>query len=90
MGNAHYTIWRNGQQIEAGYGVEAVCEEAGCDAVIDRGLGCLCGTEPGGGEHSCGGYYCEKHLYMSGDETVGDLCGRDIATYLREHPLTDD
>lgn len=63
MGYAHYEIVRNGETIEAGYGVEAVCEEDGCKAKIDRGLAYLCGKHPGGDEHGCGGYYCEQHLY---------------------------
>lgn len=64
MGHAHYEITRaDGVKIEAGYGVEAVCEEPGCDEPIDRGLGCLCGTTPGTPEDGCGGYYCGHHLY---------------------------
>ncbi|MFI8448230.1 hypothetical protein [Streptomyces erythrochromogenes] len=87
MGNAHYTINRNGQKIEAGYAVEAVCEQDGCEEKIDRGLAYLCGQTPGGDEHGCGGYFCGAHHYMSGDEYVGDLCGECIATYRREHPV---
>lgn len=63
MGYAHYEIIRNGEKIDAGYGVEAVCEQDGCDAKIDRGLAYLCGKHPGGDEHGCGGYFCEQHLY---------------------------
>lgn len=63
MGYAHYEIIRNGEKIEAGYSVETVCEETGCKASIDRGLAYLCGKQPGGDEHGCGGYYCEQHLY---------------------------
>jgi hypothetical protein len=63
MGYAHYEIIRNGRTIEAGYAVEAVCEEAGCKAKIDRGLAYLCGKHPGGDERGCGGYFCEQHLY---------------------------
>jgi hypothetical protein len=62
MGYAHYEIHRNGQTIHAGYGVEAICEETGCEEKIDRGLGYLCGKTPGGDEHGCGGYYCGQHL----------------------------
>jgi hypothetical protein len=76
MGYARYEIYRNGQKIEAGYDVEAVCEEDGCTETIDRGLAYLCGETPGGDEHGCGGYYCGNHLYMSLAEGVGDLCGR--------------
>jgi len=64
MGYAHYTVVRSdGKTIEAGYGVDAVCEEPGCTEEIDRGLGCLCGTTPGDPEDGCGKYFCGKHLY---------------------------
>lgn len=64
MGYAYYEIIRNGEKIEAGYSVEAVCEEDGCKEKIDRGLAYLCGKDPGGDEHGCGGgYFCGQHLY---------------------------
>uniref|UniRef100_UPI002F918ADF hypothetical protein n=1 Tax=Kitasatospora indigofera TaxID=67307 RepID=UPI002F918ADF len=65
MGNAYYTVTRpDGREIEAGYGVEAVCEQDGCTAQIDRGLAYLCGSTPGAPEDGCGGYFCSRHLYM--------------------------
>ncbi|MFE6785176.1 hypothetical protein ACFVFF_23255 [Streptomyces sp. NPDC057680] len=76
MGYASYTIQRNGETIEAGYGIDTTCEEPGCGADIDRGLAHLCGKQPGGNEHGCGGYYCEKHLYIGPNDETGDLCGR--------------
>ena len=84
MGYARYEIYRNGEKIEAGYDVTTTCEKTGCRASIDRGLAHLCGETPGGDEHGCGGYYCGQHLYMSGSDRVGDLCGECIATYKRE------
>lgn len=91
MGNAFYKVIRpNGEKIEAGYGVAATCELDGCDAEIDRGLAYLCGRTPGGDEHGCGGYYCASHLYITGEDEVGDLCGPCIATYRREHPRDAD
>lgn len=48
---------------EAGYLVEDICNEDGCDTKIDRGLSYLCGKHPGGDEYGCGGYFCENHLY---------------------------
>ncbi|MEU8525271.1 hypothetical protein AB0C77_06660 [Streptomyces sp. NPDC048629] len=84
MGYARYEIHRNGEKIEAGYDVETSCEEDGCEEGIDRGLAHLCGETPGGDEHGCGGYYCGSHLYLSGAEQVGDLCGSCIATYKRD------
>ncbi|MEU1088935.1 hypothetical protein ABZ401_19230 [Streptomyces sp. NPDC005892] len=62
MGYASYSVTRNGQTIQAGYDVEAVCETTGCTEQIDRGLAYLCGNTPGGDEHGCGGYYCGQHL----------------------------
>ena len=76
MGYAYYEIYRNGEKIEAGYSVETVCEEPGCDEKIDRGLGHLCGETPGGDEHGCGGYYCGQHLHMTSGKGMRDLCAR--------------
>lgn len=74
MGYARYLISRNGEQIEAGYAVEAVCEKDTCDATIDRGLGYLCGQQPGGDEYGCGGYFCGEHLYTPPAGEHGNLC----------------
>lgn len=78
MGNMYYEITRrDGKKIEAGYGVEAICEEDGCKEKIDRGLAYLCGNEPGGDEYGCGGYYCGQHLYLgSGAPVAEGLCVR--------------
>ncbi|MFF2080613.1 hypothetical protein ACFVXG_38345 [Kitasatospora sp. NPDC058162] len=57
MGNAFYTVRRaDGTEIEAGYGVDAVCEQDGCTEQIDRGLDHLCGSTPGAPEDGCGKY----------------------------------
>lgn len=63
MGYASYTVYRNGEEIEAGYDVEDGCNKDGCTAKIDRGLGNLCGETPGGDEHGCGHYFCGEHLF---------------------------
>jgi hypothetical protein len=64
MGYARYEIIRpNGDRIQAGYAVDAVCEEEGCTAEINRGLAYLCGKDPRGDDHGCSGYFCEEHLY---------------------------
>ncbi|MEU1434026.1 hypothetical protein ABZ438_07995 [Streptomyces sp. NPDC005786] len=72
MGYGSYNITRNGQTIQAGYGIETICEKGGCTEKIDRGLGYLCGQAPGGDEHGCGGYFCGQHLtYANQCETCG-------------------
>ncbi|MFJ8109972.1 hypothetical protein [Streptomyces sp. NPDC096132] len=88
MGNAYYEITRqDGTTIEAGYGVEAVCEQDGCFAEIDRGLAHLCGNEPGGDEYGCGGYFCASHLFLGSGAPVSEgLCGTCSERYEREHP----
>lgn len=84
MGYAYYEITRNGETIQAGYGVEAVCEEGVCTEQIDRGLAHLCGAEPGGDEYGCGGYYCGQHLY-GGDGPAEGLCSRCSKRHEKEH-----
>jgi hypothetical protein len=47
---------------DIGYGVPATCDQPGCGAAVDRGLGYVCaGQEPYGGEDGCGLYFCEDH-----------------------------
>lgn len=46
---------------DIGYGVPAYCDEPGCTAEIDRGLGYVCGARPYGGELGCGLYFCGHH-----------------------------
>lgn len=75
MGNAHYLINRNGEQIEAGYAVATTCEQPGCETSIDRGLDYLCGNTPGGDETGCGGYFCGEHLFGVYEDGVGQQCG---------------
>lgn len=48
----------------AGYAVTDTCHHDGCDMEIDRGLGHLCGDEPGcETEDSCGRWFCGGHLF---------------------------
>jgi hypothetical protein len=89
MGYAHYTINRNGLQIEAGYGVEDICNRDDCNEKIDRGIAYLCGATPGGDEHGCGyyfcGYYfCGGHMFGSPADDVPQLCGTCLARWRRE------
>jgi hypothetical protein len=66
-----------------GYGVPAYCDAPGCQAEIDRGLSCVCGGEPYGGEHGCGLYFCAQHLFTKWtgrrlDCEATNLCGRCV------------
>jgi hypothetical protein len=54
-------------QRDIGYGVPATCDHPDCNTVIDRGLGYVCGGQPYGGEHGCGLYFCESHLWHGFD-----------------------
>jgi len=74
MGYASYTITRNGQQIEAGYAIEAECEQPDCTEQITRGLDQLCGMTPGGDEFGCGAYCCDRHLSLAPDGEEGWRC----------------
>lgn len=56
-------------QRDIGYGVPAFCDHPKCEAEIDRGLGCVCGGEPYGGDKGCGLYFCGTH-------GGGALCSR--------------
>jgi len=51
---------------DIGYGVPATCDRPGCGREINRGLAHVCGSEPYGGEHGCGLYFCTEHLRTAG------------------------
>lgn len=84
MGYAHYNVYRNGKQIEAGYTVPDTCNEEGCTKSIDRGLDYLCGETPGGDEYGCGGYFCAAHLYISARSGEPQMCKRCSAAADRQ------
>lgn len=81
-----------------GYGVPATCDHPGCGAAIDRGLGCVCGGEPFGGEHGCGLCFCEQHLIYTDKSIVCERCEQGRAPFeatpdtveWAEHVLTDE
>jgi hypothetical protein len=83
MGYAYYKVVRNGEEIEAGYSVEAECDKEGCNDPIDRGLAFLCGQTPGGDEYGCGFYFCAQH--MNGDQLC-EACSEKAA---EENTWTD-
>ena len=83
-------------QRDIGHGVPATCDYPGCGAEIDRGLGCVCGGQPFGGEHGCGLSFCGRHqlgglqqcerCYDGGDPFTPTP---DAPEWIR-HKLTDD
>lgn len=85
---------------DIGYGVPAYCDHPSCNKEIDRGLAYVCGSEPYGGEHGCGLYFCDKHrtYYNAKRSNVCSRCGHhhepfdpkpDHPTWIH-HKLTDD
>jgi len=75
MGYARY--YSTGNRRWQGYAVAARCEHPGCRERIDRGLAYACGEPPDGGDHGCGGSFCEAHRVSVGHEIVGgagNLC----------------
>lgn len=84
---------------DIGYGVPAYCDAPGCQEEIHRGLAFVCGSEPYGGEHGCGLFFCAKHLFMGTHASVCKRCFTYRAPYKRikpDHPdwthfkMTDD
>ena len=48
---------------DVGYEVPAKCDHPDCDEKIDRGISYICGGQVYGGEHGCGLFFCDSHLY---------------------------
>lgn len=68
---------------DIGYAVEATCDEPGCEACIDRGLGYCCGDLArvyGDDVPGCGRYFCGDHLYYGRPP----LCGACMDEYAEE------
>ena len=70
-------------QRDIGYGVPAKCDHPDCDEDISRGLAHVCGGEPYGGDHSCGLFFCDQHLYWhrldhAGEEIIAFCCERCV------------
>ena len=67
---------------DIGYGVPAECDQPQCKEQIDRGLSYVCGSEPYGGDHGCGLYFCSKHLSFHkprGSDCLLEMCPRCVA-----------
>lgn len=91
--------WDRHWQRDIGYGVPAYCDHPKCNEVIDRGLAYVCGSEPKGGDHGCGLYFCAQHrLGWRGDSLVCSRCAKYRTPYAAKpdhpdwirHKLTDE
>jgi hypothetical protein len=60
---------------DIGYGVPSECDHPECHLQIDRGLSRVCGGDPYGGEHGCGLFFCDFHLFHVHGKR-GPLCPR--------------
>jgi hypothetical protein len=69
-----------------GYGVPAYCDHPECDEEIDRGLGCVCGGQPYGGDDGCGLYFCGKHLTYDNQCPRCEAGQEPFAITKPEHP----
>lgn len=58
----------NNWERDIGYGVPSICDHPDCNEEIDRGLSYVCGSEPYGGDHGCGLFFCSNHLRMAGEK----------------------
>lgn len=86
---------------DIGYGVPAYCDHEGCAEEIDRGLAYVCcGSQPYGGDHGCGRYFCSEHqsydwsesddaLVCTHPEETWDYVSPDHPTWIR-HKLTHE
>jgi hypothetical protein len=79
-------------QRDIGYGVPALCDAPNCNKQIDRGLSYVCGSEPYGGEHGCGLYFCGDHMWRRNPRNTDELvdnCKRCM-TYKRPYKAKPD
>lgn len=82
------TKWRR----DIGYGVPAACDHPGCGESIDRGLACVCGGEPFGGDHGCGLFFCTRHMgerWPRGHDDYVQNCARCLR-YRKPYKPTPD
>ena len=59
-----------------GYVFAATCDEEGCEAKIDRGLGYACGGMHGFNEWDCDKYFCGDHLIMGAPVQLCKACSQ--------------
>ena len=79
-----WSYGHNAEGREVGYSVDAVCDEEGCDAKIDRGVANCCGGMHDGGDHGCGGYFCSDHLWLSAPQRTCLPCAGEYEVAHRD------
>lgn len=90
-----WSVGKNNEGRDVGYGVPAYCDHPGCNEEIDRGLGYICGSEPDGGDDGCGRFFCGKHM-LAYQHCAKCVAGEDPFPAKADHPqwldwkLTDD
>lgn len=90
MGYGYYTRTIDGLERHLGYGVKALCDHPDCNEEIDRGLGYLCGEDPGdGSENGCGRYFCGKHLWLGGGVQQCQRCVDGLGPWPMKPDLPD-
>jgi len=79
------TNWKR----DIGYGVPAYCDHPDCNKTIDRGLAYVCcASQPYGGEHGCGLYFCEDHAKTGEQSHMCERCANEQPPFQPkpEHP----
>lgn len=83
---------------DIGYGVPAYCDYPECNEEINRGLSFVCAnSEPYGGEHGCGLYFCGAH-HRFDDINCCERCSQNKPPFIPKpdhpdwisHKLTDE
>lgn len=90
----------------AGYGVPAECDRRDCTTMIDRGLGYKCESghededhyddlpeddvDPEFEDSGCGFYFCEAHLYNTGEHTEEFVVAKPDSAEWEQFMLTDE
>lgn len=73
-----WSYGRNHEGREIGYGVEAECDQDGCDTKIDRGLAYVCGgMHDAGFGVGCGRYFCHENSHLVYTGVEDDETGED-------------
>lgn len=85
-----------------GYAFEAICDQPGCNTIIDRGLSYACGGMHGRNDFYCEKYFCEEHLNVIDTRSLDKIgvelaqgqlcisCYNDLVEFIGEGVLAGD